>query len=54
MPSRIKIVQGIEDKYEALKPCYVELRILDVGMVRFELDVRVEIGGALLCDLNKV
>ncbi len=54
MPSRIEIVEGIKDKCEALEPFRIELRIFDVGMVRFELDVRVESGGALLCDLIKV
>ena len=54
MPSRIKVIKGIEDNCETLEPFNVELRIFDVGMVRFELDVRVEFGSALLCDLNKV
>lgn len=52
--SRIKVVKRIEDNCEALEPFYVELRIFDVGMVRFEFDVRVELGGAFFCDLNKV
>ena len=54
MPSRIKVIKGIEDNREALEPCYVELRIFDVGMVGFQLDVRVEPSGALLCDLDRV
>ncbi len=54
MPSRIEVIEGIKDKCEALEPFCIELRIFDVGMVRFELDVRVESGGALLCDLIKV
>lgn len=54
MPSRIEVVEGIEDKSEALEPLNVKLRIFDVGMVRLELDVRVELCGALLCDLKKV
>ncbi len=54
MASRIEVIKGIEDECEALKPFYVELRIFDVGMVRLELDMRVELGGALLCDLNEV
>lgn len=54
MASRIKVVEGIEDKFKALEPFYIELRIFDVGMVRFELDVRVELCSALLCDLKKV
>ena len=54
MPSRIKVVKGIEDECEALEPRYIELRIFDVGMMRLELDVRIEFGGALFCDLKKV
>ena len=52
MPSRIEVVQRIEHKFEALKPFNIELRIFDVGMVRLELDVWVEFGGALFCDLD--
>lgn len=52
--SRIKVVKRIEDNCEALKPFYVELRIFDVGVVRFKSDVRVELGGAFFCDLKKV
>ena len=54
MASRIEVVKGIEDECETLEPFYVELSIFDIGMVRLELDVRVELGGALLCDLNKI
>ena len=54
MPSRIEVVKGIEDECKALEPLYVELRIFDVCMVRLQLDVGIEFGGALLCDLNQV
>ena len=54
MPSRIEVVKGIEDERKVLEPLYVELRIFDVCMVRLELDVRIEFGGTLLCDLNQV
>ena len=54
MASCIEIVEGIEDKFEALEPLDIELRIFDIGLMRFEFDVRVELGGALLCDLKKV
>ena len=54
MSSRIEVVKRVEDECEALKPLYIELRIFDVGMVSLELDVRVELGGALLCNLKKV
>ena len=54
MPSRIKVVKRVEDERKALEPLYVELRIFDVCMVGLELDVRIEFGGTLLCDLNQV
>ena len=54
MPSRIEVVKCVEDERKALEPLYVELRIFDVCMVRLELDVRIEFGGTLLCDLNQV
>ena len=52
LPS-IEIVQSIEDKIEAFKPCDVELRILYVGMMRFELDVRIEFGSGFFRNLTK-
>lgn len=53
MPSSIEVVQRIEDYIEALEPLYIEPRILDVCMVCFELDVRVEFGGGLFRDLAR-
>ena len=53
MPSCVKIIQGIEDDIEALKPFDVELRVLDVGMMRLELYVRVEFCRALFCNLRE-
>jgi hypothetical protein len=51
MPPRIQIVQRIEDKAELLKPCHIELAILDVVVVRFDVDVGVELSGRLFRDL---
>ena len=51
MPSGIQVVQRIENDVKALEPIYVELRILDVGMVRFKLDMAIEFLSALFCDL---
>ena len=51
MPSRIKIIQGVEDECKRLKPLYIKLRVFDVGVMRLELDMRVEFGSALLRDL---
>ena len=51
MPSRVEIVQGVEDQVEALEPLYVELGIFDVCVMRFKSDVRVEFGGGLFGNL---
>lgn len=42
MPPRIEIIQRIENEIEALEPIYIEFGIFDVGVMRFELDVRIE------------
>jgi hypothetical protein len=42
MPARIQIIQRIEDEIERLEPCDIEPLILDIIMVRLDLDVRVE------------
>ena len=54
MPSRIQVIQGVEDNVEALKPVDVELRILDVCMVCHELDVGVELSGGLSRNLGTI
>ena len=51
MTSGIEIVKGVEDDVESTEIFNIELRIFDVGMVRFELDLWVEFGGAFLRDL---
>ena len=51
MSSSIDIIERIEDEFEAGKPVDVELRILNIGMICLQLDVRVEFAGAFLCDL---
>ena len=42
MSPRVQIVQRIEYDLKRLEPCNVELGVLDVVMVRLNLDVRVE------------
>lgn len=42
MPPRIKVIQRIENEIETLEPVYIEFGIFDVGVMRFELDVRIE------------
>lgn len=54
MPPRLQVVQRVEDDIEFLKPVNVELRVLDVRMVRFELDVGIESSGGVLCDLRRI
>ena len=51
MPPSVQIVERVEDEVEALEPVDVELGIFDVGMMRFDLDVRVEFAGGLFRDL---
>ena len=51
MPSSLQIIQRIEHNIESLKPINVELRIFDICMVGFKLDMRVEGGCAFFCDL---
>ncbi len=53
MPSCVKIIQRIEDDIEVLKPFYIELRVLDVGMVRLKLDMRIEFCCALFGNLRE-
>ena len=53
MPSCVKIIQRIKDDIEALKPFYIELRVLNVGMVRLKLDVRIEFCRALFGNLGE-
>ena len=53
MPPRVQVVQGVEDNVEALKPVDVELGVFYVGVVSFELDIRVELSGGVLGDLER-
>ncbi|KAL8966129.1 MAG: hypothetical protein Q9183_003511, partial [Haloplaca sp. 2 TL-2023] len=54
MSSSIDIVQGVENDLEAGEPVDIELRVLDVTMIGLKLDVRIEFGGALFCDLREI
>lgn len=42
MPSSVEVVEGIEDDLEVAEPGYAELGIFDVGVMRDNLDVRIE------------
>jgi hypothetical protein len=42
MPARIQVIQRIEDEIERLEPRDIEPLILDIIMVRLDLDVRIE------------
>ena len=52
MPPRIQIIQRIENNIETLEPIDVELRVCDIGMMSFELDVGIEPCGALFRNLK--
>ena len=52
MSSGIHVVERIEDDGEAVKPLNVELGLLDVGMMRDDLDIRVESLRRFLRDLS--
>jgi hypothetical protein len=49
--ARIYIVKRIEDDVETLEKVDVELRIFDVRVVGFDVDVRVELARRLFCNL---
>jgi hypothetical protein len=51
MPPSIEVVQRIENEGELCKPVHVELRVLDIAMMRFDLDIGVEPRRGLLRDL---
>ncbi|KAL9602486.1 MAG: hypothetical protein Q9219_001779 [cf. Caloplaca sp. 3 TL-2023] len=53
MASRFEIVQSVENEAEAGKPVNVELRIFDVGMMGFKLDLWVESGRTFFGDLGR-
>lgn len=53
MSPRFKVVKSIEDEVEALEPVDVELRVFDVCVMRFELDVRIELGSGLFGNLRE-
>jgi len=50
----LEVVERVEDNVEGIEEVDVELRIFDVGMMRFQLDVWIESAGRLLCDLRPV
>lgn len=54
MTSSIEIVEGVENDVELAEPFYIELRIFDIGVVRFEFDVWVELFGDFLRNLGIV
>lgn len=44
-----EVVQSSKDQSELLDPVHVELLILDVGVSRVDIDVRVELFGRCCC-----
>lgn len=51
MPARVQIIERVENNLKALEPCNVEFGVLDVVMIGFNLDVRVESASGFFCDL---
>lgn len=49
--ARIDIVERVEDEMEALEKVDVESRVFDVCVIRFDLDVRVELARCLFSHL---
>jgi len=49
--ARIDIVKRIEDDVEALEKVDVELRIFDIPVIGFDVDVWVELTRRLFCNL---
>lgn len=52
MPPCIQIIERIENEVETLEEFHVEPRVLDVCMMRLELDVRIEFLRAFFRNLN--
>ena len=52
MPARIQIIKRVEDEVEALEPRDVELAILDVVVVCYDVNVGVELGSRLFRNLS--
>jgi hypothetical protein len=52
MPSGVQVVESIEDEGKALEPRNVEFVVLDVRMVRCDLDVWIEYLCSLLGNLD--
>jgi hypothetical protein len=54
VPPRIEIVQRVEDDAECLEPRDIEARVLDVVVICFDLDFRVEFACRFFCNLSHV
>jgi hypothetical protein len=52
MPPRIQIIQRIKDDTEALKPRDAELTILNIVVVRYDVDIGVELSRRLFRNLS--
>ena len=48
----VQIIKRIENKVETLEEFDVELGVLDIGMMRFELHLRVKLFRAFFRNLN--
>jgi hypothetical protein len=52
MTPSFEIIKSVENDCKRFEEINIELRILDVCMMRFDGDVRIEFRGCLLCDLQ--
>lgn len=52
MPPGVQIIKRVEHQVKALEEFNVEPRIFDICVVGFQLHVRIEFLGTLLCDLK--
>ena len=52
MTSCFQVIQSVEDHRKTLKPLHVEPRILNIGMISFQIHRRVELVRRILCYLN--
>jgi hypothetical protein len=51
MPSRVQIVQRIEDNGEGLEPCNIEYVVFDIGVIGFDVYIGVKSARRLLRNL---
>jgi len=51
MSSGFQVVESIENQSKCLEPLGIELGIFDVGVMRFQIHLRIELMRRILCHL---